>query len=218
MGNRAVITTEHAWANDGIGIYLHWNGGRDSVEAFREYCKLKGYRSPNSDESYGMARLCQVISNFFGGSTSVGIGTLWQLDCDNYDNGVYILRDWEIVGRAHFSGCEQNEYELEEMLIAIDEAQPESEQLGRDFITAEDLPRVRLKLGDKVYVPRYGSGDYEVHEIIGFGDREPVNGGDIEGIPYVDMFGRMTSDGEMEYAWNINNYLRASEYRVVRDE
>ena len=30
MGNRAVITTE----KKDLGIYLHWNGGRDSVEAF----------------------------------------------------------------------------------------------------------------------------------------------------------------------------------------
>ena len=39
MGNRAVITTE----NKKIGIYLHWNGGRDSVEAFLKYCELKNY-------------------------------------------------------------------------------------------------------------------------------------------------------------------------------
>lgn len=36
MGNRAVITT----TDQRIGIYLHWNGGKDSVEAFLKYCKL----------------------------------------------------------------------------------------------------------------------------------------------------------------------------------
>lgn len=90
MGNRAVITTKENWRNGGVGIYLHWNGGRDSVEAFLKYCELKGFRSPSSD-SYGMARLCQVIGNFFGGGLSVGIDTLWHLDCDNFDNGVYII-------------------------------------------------------------------------------------------------------------------------------
>ena len=30
MGNRAVITD----IEKKVGIYLHWNGGRDSVEAF----------------------------------------------------------------------------------------------------------------------------------------------------------------------------------------
>lgn len=30
MGNRAVITTKENWAHGGVGVYLHWNGGRDS--------------------------------------------------------------------------------------------------------------------------------------------------------------------------------------------
>ena len=35
MGNRAVITTP----DKKIGVYLHWNGGRDSVEGFLQTCK-----------------------------------------------------------------------------------------------------------------------------------------------------------------------------------
>ena len=36
MGNRAVITAfndkfENNYDKNGIGIYLHWNGGRDSI-------------------------------------------------------------------------------------------------------------------------------------------------------------------------------------------
>ena len=34
MGNRAIITTQKDFDNNGIGVYLHWNGGRDSVQAF----------------------------------------------------------------------------------------------------------------------------------------------------------------------------------------
>ena len=53
MGNRAVITTQEYITNpDAIGVYLHWNGGRDSVEAFLKYCDLRGFRPPDSDE-YG---------------------------------------------------------------------------------------------------------------------------------------------------------------------
>ena len=52
MGNRAVITTRENFNNDGVGVYLHWNGGRDSVQAFLTYCKMKGYREPTSD-NYG---------------------------------------------------------------------------------------------------------------------------------------------------------------------
>lgn len=125
MGNRAVITTKEKK----IGVYLHWNGGRDSVEGFLTYCKLKGYRTPESD-CYGWARLCQVIGNFFGGEYSLGIDTYDRLDTNNGDNGVYIIEDWEIVDREFFTGEEQDCHTLEEMLIGINNAQPEKEQLN----------------------------------------------------------------------------------------
>lgn len=131
MGNRAVITTSRdndvSMSND-IGIYLHWNGGRDSVEAFLEYCKRRGFRSPDQD-CYGWARLCQVIANFFGGDLSIGIDKCCNLDCDNWDNGVYIIKNWEIVGRKYFQGTEQAIYDLEGMIHEIDACQPEIDRL-----------------------------------------------------------------------------------------
>ena len=136
MGNRAVITASKAKnvaeSND-IGVYLHWNGGRDSVEAFLKYCELKGYRSPDTD-CYGWARLCQVIGNFFGGELSIGIDRCCCLDCDNRDNGVYIIKGWKIVGREYFEGEEQSYYDLLEMLEAIDDKQPEGERLGHEVL------------------------------------------------------------------------------------
>ena len=33
MGNRAIITTKDC----DLSLYLHWNGGRDSVEGFLAY-------------------------------------------------------------------------------------------------------------------------------------------------------------------------------------
>lgn len=134
MGNRCVITTREDFDNDGIGIYLHWNGGRDSVEAFLKYCELKKCRTFNQEDSYAYARLCQVISNFFGGTLSIGIGKITTLDCDNWDNGVYIVDDWEIVGREYFNGDEQTNYDLIKMLLSIDERQPEKERLGEEVI------------------------------------------------------------------------------------
>lgn len=120
MGNRAVITTEE----ERIGVYLHWNGGRDSVEAFLAVCKELGHRSPD-DDCYGWARLCQVIANFIGGIHSIGIDTLDHLDCDNGDNGMYIIKDWEIVGRKHFNNrTEQKEGNQAEFIKAIKERQP----------------------------------------------------------------------------------------------
>jgi len=101
MGNRAVITasTSHT---EGVGIYLHWNGGEESVQAFLDVAKARGFRDPSSDESYGLARLCGLIHEFFGldQDTSLGIGTLKQLDCDNFDNGVYVIgKGWQVVDR-----------------------------------------------------------------------------------------------------------------------
>ena len=124
MGNRAVITTRENFDDNGVGIYVHWNGGYDSVNAFLTYCKIKGFRTPDKD-NYGWARLAQVIANFMGDDgLSVGVDTVDRLDCDNWDNGVYIIEGWEIVGREYYEGEEQHGYEPEDILEAIDKAQP----------------------------------------------------------------------------------------------
>lgn len=133
MGNRAVITTRENFNNDGVGVYLHWNGGKDSVEAFLTYCKMKGYRTPTED-NYGWARLCQVIGNFFGGELSIGIDKCSHLDCNNYDNGTYIIDGWEIVDRKYFNGSEEDSHNLMDMLIEINKAQPVSEQLPESIL------------------------------------------------------------------------------------
>lgn len=204
MGNRAVITTEENFKNNGVGVYLHWNGGRDSVEAFLKYCELKGYRTPDSD-CYGWARLVQVISNFFGGSLSVGIDTIDHLDCDNFDNGTYLIKGWEIVGREYFKGAEQGEYPLDEMLQAIDERMPEREQLG-DYLTAEEVDVSELKIGDTVYIRDWYENVKEV-TILDFGDDRVVNGTNVKGLPYAEIVGGTLGKN------NINNYITCKKIR-----
>ena len=208
MGNRAVITTMKEWENDGIGVYIHWNGGRDSVEAFLTYCKMKGYREPDGD-CYGWARLCQVIGNFFGGTASIGIDKLWFLDRDNGDNGVYLLEGWDIVERFYHDGPEQHEYDLQEMLKAIDEAQPVKEQFGAEFWDAEETPVSELNVGDEVFIIRY-DGEVCKEEIVGIGEDRVVNGTEVLGIPYVMKY--MINNP----AGNINNYLQEKTYRRVK--
>lgn len=201
MGNRCVITTN----NSQLGVYLHWNGGRDSVEAFLKYCELKGYPSPERD-CYGWARLCQVIGNFFGGSTSIGIDAI-DTFCQDEDNGTYIIKDWQIVGRI-FRGREQREYKLEEMLQSIDERQPKDEQLG-EFLTAPRAERSNLKIGDKVYIKLFDDS-LEIAEIIGIGKDEVVNGRNVKDLPFVNKYGYGG-----DYSKNPNNYLRAASYRLA---
>lgn len=129
MGNRAVITTQENFDNNGIGIYLHWQGGKTSIKAFLKYCELRGFRAPDED-NYGWARLTQVIANFMGGDgLSVGVDTVNNLDCDNWDNGTYIIKGWKIVGHEYSTPINDN-YNMEELLKIIDKAQPAEQQLG----------------------------------------------------------------------------------------
>lgn len=208
MGNRAVITTKKNFENNGVGIYLHWNGGYDSVSAFLKYCELKGYRSPDRD-CYGWARLCQVIGNFFGGTTFIGIDTVDKLDCDNYDNGVYIIEDWKIVDRKYFKGTEQMEYDLQKMLLDIDESMPKDEQIG-EYLKAKEINTNELKVGDIVLKEQY-DGKFEKFKVVGYGVDKFVNGENVKGKPYVDMYGDLIRG----YDWNINNYILTDKVRVV---
>ena len=119
MGNRAVIAFV---ADDGtqdkdlcLGIYLHWNGGRDSVEGFLEYAKKQGLRSGD----YGVARLCQIIGNTFGGTLSMGVDVVCNLDYDNFDNGLYwVDKNFNIVGRDYVQPGhkEQQQYKLKDFV------------------------------------------------------------------------------------------------------
>ena len=209
MGNRAVITTKENFENNGLGVYLHWNGGYDSVSAFLKYCELKGYRAPDTD-CYGWARLCQVIGNFFGGSTSIGINTVNKLDCDNWDNGVYIIKGWEIVDRKYNRYAEQMNYEMEEMLLEIDNAMPEGEQIG-EYLKAKEVAVEDLKIGDTVFIKEYNE-KFVKHKVMGFGKDEFVNGTKVNGLPYVDLYGDYFS-----YDKNINNYIHTKTVRVAEE-
>lgn len=121
MGNRAVIRTNE----NTIGVYLHWNGGRDTIEPVLAFCKASGYRSPEYD-CYGWAYLCTVLGCFFGDGMHFGIDVIERLETDNCDNGTYIIEGWEIVGREFVSEGfkEQSEYNFGGMLEDINERMP----------------------------------------------------------------------------------------------
>ena len=147
MGNRAVITTKENFDNDGVGVYLHWNGGRDSVEAFLTFCKARGYRAP-SEDNYGWAYLVTTIGNFFQDGLSLGVDRVSNLDCDNYDNGVYIIDGWEIVDRKYAPSVEQDSHEIRDMLEGINKRQPKEMRLSDEQIDIEvkraETPRDEL--------------------------------------------------------------------------
>jgi len=120
MGNRAVITIKenNIPQEDWQSLYLHWNGGRDTVEPLLHVAKLYDLRCQD-DPSYAIARLSQIIGNTLGGKLSLGVGTYKQLDTDNADNGVYVVKDWEIVDREYHHGLEQQEYDFNKVVSEI---------------------------------------------------------------------------------------------------
>ena len=119
MGNRAVISfkCEGVPKEYSPSIYLHWNGGRDSIEGF-----LKAHEKANfQGGDYGIARLVQLITNSFDGGLSVGVGVYCQMDTDNGDNGVYWVdpKTFEIVDREFKRHKEQQVYNIDEFANSV---------------------------------------------------------------------------------------------------
>ena len=202
MGNRAIVKPK----GKNVGVYLHWNGGIDSVTAFLEYCKLKEYRNFGGKfaDGYGIARFCQVVGNFFGGGLSIGIET--DIDeseeyAEFIDNGIYIIDGWDIVERIGAPSGREG-YDLYKMLNEIDVKQPLNERLGEDYIMAEEVNENELEVGDKVYILDY-NGKPEIFTVMGIAPEGTFRNGDVSNLPYVNKYSR---DGD--YSWNINNYIR----------
>lgn len=228
MGNRAVITTKER----DLALYLHWNGGRDTVEPLLKYCELQGYRPPSAD-SYGWARMAQVMGNFFGGSTSLGIDSFDRLG-DQGDNGVYVIDgwsiaerirsryddDWNVVGWRDIDPSEEQcEYDFDDVLRSFDEAMPEDLRLG-EFLDSVEVPVADVRMGDEVWMRTCGE-KWETFPVVGFGQPEfnriavyedrPDGGRDITypDLPYVANY-----DHDGDFSWNSNNYVHGSTVRI----
>ena len=65
MGNRALISFKEENQDKKLApsIYLHWQGGRDSVEAFLEASQILGIRG--NDGTYCIGRINIVLNRFF---------------------------------------------------------------------------------------------------------------------------------------------------------
>ena len=141
MGNRAVITTE----DKKMGVYLHWDGDITTVTAFLTWCKLRGIRAPDY-QNYGWARLCQVIANYIEGAyygtarrvgceetfsgLSVGVDRYENLQgLADWDNGTYIIKGWDIVGREGAGDDEECGEWIYGLLCDINRYQPEGMRL-----------------------------------------------------------------------------------------
>ena len=120
MGNRAVIAFESALSNENEqSIYLHWNGGRDSVEGFLKVAKE--LRIPGTEQ--GLIALAETIgTNFFNNhvESPTGMNVYLQeykvADTNNFDNGTYIIdSEWNITQRLIMEGSEQSSFNSNEL-------------------------------------------------------------------------------------------------------
>ena len=111
MGNRAVLTFNTA--DNAPAIYLHWNGGRASVQGFIDAARALGLRhAPTAAaQAETMDKLADLIARHFF-RCNVGM-TVYRLhyagtDRDNGDNGTYLLgRDLSIIERLYKAGPDE---------------------------------------------------------------------------------------------------------------
>lgn len=117
MGNRAVIAFD-TYTDNSTGVYLHWNGGRDSIEGFLLFAKTQHPWAKHS----GREKLIAGIAAFGVSAHGVEVKPCKQLDCDNWDNGVYLVdtNTWEITGRYHKRHQEQQSYDLLEFAREVE--------------------------------------------------------------------------------------------------
>jgi hypothetical protein len=111
MGNRAVISFNKN--PNGPSIYLHWNGGRASVEGFMAGCLAGGYKS-TGDAEQDIQFIARAIAPYFiqNGETrrlTVYEQPLCRADKNNGDNGWYVIdqKTLEIKGREFSGYCEE---------------------------------------------------------------------------------------------------------------
>jgi len=99
MGNRAVICFDE-YTDDSIGIYVHWQGSKNTIEMFLQKTR-ELMDGKMTDTQYSTARLVQIIANKIGGNLGIGIDKCINLDCDNNDNGTYVIDTKTMTIKEH---------------------------------------------------------------------------------------------------------------------
>jgi len=107
MGNRAnVVFCVDDWSECGPTVYLHWNGGPESVYRFLDELDRRQVRS--GDVSYETAQFVHVVADFFNaksrhtlslrimnGPCEVTRTELEHIETDFHDNGFYLVQRLE---------------------------------------------------------------------------------------------------------------------------
>lgn len=121
MGNRGVITP--SMQPSAPSIYLHWNGGRASVEAFLEAARRLGLRRLAEDPTADMDRLAELIArHYFGGAVGFTVyrQKLENADTSNMDNGTFVIDRGLRVIHRYGAGWQREEVNAEKTREIVD--------------------------------------------------------------------------------------------------
>lgn len=161
----------------------------DILVALVKYCEIQ-HHHPFHIDSYGCARFCQVVGNYIGPERTLFVKNIGYTE--NLGARTYMVRGWNPI-----PDVPHDEDKIKQLLKKIDAAQPEALQLG-DFLDSVNVASTSLKIGDEVY-KYHSSGKYRKAKVIGIGVAQTVNGTNVKGMPYIDLY----SSGSD----NINNYI-----------
>lgn len=203
MSNQALITGK----NSKVGLYLQWHGGMDSVAPFLEYASFHSSQGLGEEVSdNGLATLVTIINNSMEfDSVYVVPVDPEELQEEDYlsgnENGVYVVDgDWNIIQRIDAPEVEQNCHDYATMLLTIDQTQPESMQLGEEFLNAKVIPTSEVEVGMTVFkkgILKKGILRWEKHKVqhIGNPTGDPVPQMFPENSPYTGEYPESNPNG-----------------------
>ncbi len=145
MGNRAcVVFTNDNESEIGPAVYLHWNGGPESIYAFLDELER---RKARRDVSYTTARFIHVVGDFMdqneAGGLSLGVmngpteitpAAMGPLARMADDNGVFVVYHGKERRVRRYRECE--EFTREDVKAEREKAYRHANNTGDDTIAA----------------------------------------------------------------------------------
>lgn len=147
MGNRANVVFTDGKKGFSPAIYLHWNGGPESIYAFLAEMDRRMVRGP--DVMYESARFCHIVGDFMDQDNITGLslgltngpasdkpGDFAKVFTDPGDNGFYLVERTH-AGNGKFNTKVRRFLENGKGIKELPEADVESERqaaMGSNYI------------------------------------------------------------------------------------
>lgn len=118
MGDRAVFCFRETGFDNGDytgpGVYIHWLYGDDKAEAYMRLAKELNLRT--EDPGVEAAHLAHLMLLNEGLNETIEVGDISDLDCNNYDNGLYVVKKWNIEKKFFSEEYKFDEKQVEKFL------------------------------------------------------------------------------------------------------